>query len=108
METRLGKIGYAEFGVINDYPFMLGLQLEFSFSGSGCGDGGKYSVNITDSCKWDSDQQKYEAYERILKFTYETLKKAKVDSVSKLKGIPVEVTMENNWFKDFRILEEVL
>jgi hypothetical protein len=33
---------------------------------------------------------------------------AKVDDVMKLKGIPVEVAMDGNCFKGFRILTEVL
>lgn len=36
------------------------------------------------------------------------LKDAKVSSVSGLIGKPVEVTLEGNLFKDFRILTEVL
>lgn len=36
------------------------------------------------------------------------LKDAKVNYVSELVNKPVEVTMENNTFKDFRILTEVL
>ena len=41
-------------------------------------------------------------------FTYDIIQQAGVDSVEKLKGIPVEVTLENNAFKSFRILTEVL
>lgn len=36
------------------------------------------------------------------------LKDAKVNYVSELLNKPVEVTIENNTFKDFRILTEVL
>jgi len=39
----------------------------------------------------------------------ENLKKdAKVNSIDKLKGIPVEVTFEDNMLKEWRILTEVL
>jgi len=36
------------------------------------------------------------------------LKTAKVDRVQKLEGIPVKVKIENNTFKNFEILTEVL
>lgn len=107
-EKLLGKIDFAEFGGIPDYPFLIGLQLGFSFKGSGVGDGGKYTVNITSDCKWDSDDQKCQAYEKCLKMVYDTCKKANVNYVSELKNKPVEVTLENYTFKDFRILEEVI
>lgn len=35
LEKRLGKIDFAEFGSMKDYPFQLGLQLGFSMSGNG-------------------------------------------------------------------------
>ncbi|MDP4224853.1 MAG: hypothetical protein Q8910_00585 [Bacteroidota bacterium] len=107
-EKLLGKIDFAEFGGMSDYPFMIGLQLGFSFNGSGVMDGGKYTVNITHSYKWANNDEKYQAYEKCLTMVYDTCKKAKVNYVSELKNKPVEVTMENGWFKDFRILEEVI
>lgn len=51
-EKILGKIDFAEFGKIKDYPFLIGLQLGFSFQGGGVMDGGKYTVNICHACKW--------------------------------------------------------
>ena len=45
---------------------------------------------------------------KTLKNVSKYLKEAKVSSVDKLKGIPVEVTFENNTIKSWRILTEVL
>lgn len=107
-EKLLGKITSAEFGTIRDYPFMIGLQLYFKMSSSGVGDGGRYTVNISDACKWHSSDEKLNAYERVLKSVNGLLEDAKVNYVSELIGKPVEVTLEHNTFKDFRILTEVL
>jgi hypothetical protein len=43
-----------------------------------------------------------------MRFVSKLLKEAKVNSVDKLKGIPVEVTFDGNILKDWRILTEVL
>ena len=101
MEKILGKIIRAEYGTVKDYPFLLGLQLSFSLNGSVVSDGGKYTTNI-------------EVYTSDMDFTVKNLmvhtllKQAKVNYVSQLVGIPVEVTVEKNVFKDFRILTESL
>lgn len=43
MTTKeLGKITFAEFGTVRDYPFLIGLQLGFRMDGSAVMDGGKY------------------------------------------------------------------
>ena len=104
----LGKIDFVEFGMVRDYPFLTGIQFGFKL-GDGCGimDGGKYTVNISKDCKWDRAERESAitiSVERI----YECLKDAKVNYVSELIGKPVEVTIENNTFRDFRILTEVL
>ena len=108
MTTKeLGKITFAEFGTIRDYPFLIGLQLGFRMDGSAVMDGGKYTVNISPECKW----KKMNREATIIKSIEEVnriLKDAKANYVSELLNKPVEVTMEDNTFKDFRILTEVL
>ena len=111
IEKFLGKIEKAEFGTIVDYPFLMGLQLTFSLSGgcAGVGDGGEYTVNMSKECKWEGGEIERNAkvYMRQHEL-YELLKRAKVNFVSELKNKPVEVTLEDYTFKDFRILTEVL
>lgn len=107
IEKHLGKISFAEFGVVRDYPFLIGLQLGFTFDGSGVYDSGKYTVNISKDCKWET-LDKGQTFIKKLEFVHEILKEAKVNYVSQLLNKPVEVTIENNCFKDFRILTEVL
>ena len=109
MTKMLGKITTAEFGVIRDYPFLMGLQLYFKLGdGSMVGDGGKYMVNMSDSCKWNSEKEKSEAMARAMSQVYKLLNDAKVKYVSDLVDIPVEVALDGCLFKDFRILTEVL
>ena len=107
-EKILGKITFAEFGTIRDYPFLIGLQLGFDLAGgASIMDGGKYTVNISPACKWEK-YDRADAVVKTVEFVDKILKDAKVNHVSELINKPVEVTIENNTFKDFRILTEVL
>lgn len=108
-EKLLGKIDYVDFGKIKDYPFLMGLKLGFKLQ-DGCSicDGGRYTVNISESCKWESESEKNKAYEECLAFVAKILTDAKVYDVSELLNKPVEVEIEKNTFVNFRILTEVL
>ena len=108
MNTKLGKITNVRFGFIPDYPFLFGIDFDFSLGdGSGIGSGGKYTVNISKDCKWSSEERK-EAIEDLTDFVVKILKDAKVDNVYDLKNKPVEVCIQDNTFVNFRILTEVL
>ena len=104
----LGKIDFVEYGTIKNYPFMIGLQLGFKLGdGYGVMDGGRYTVNIDKECKWE-ESERTAAVTLSIEKIYQILKDAKVNYVSQLLNVPVEVTIESNTFKDFRILTEVL
>ncbi len=103
----LGKIDNAEFGLFPDRPFMYGLMLSFSLSGVGVLDGGKYTVNISPECRWE-ESERQEAFTKQAEHLRGILRNAKCNYVSELKNKPVEVTIVNGTFKDFRILTEVL
>ena len=107
-EKVLGKIDFAEFGTMRDYPFLIGLQLGFKL-GDGCGimDGGSNTVNISQECRWETREREIaitESVERVDKI----LKDAKVNYVSQLVNKPVEVEIEKNTSHNSRILTEVL
>lgn len=104
---ELGKITFAEYGTMRDYPFLIGLHLCFKMGSSGIGDGGKYTVNISPECNW-KDLNREAAITKTIEYIDRILEDAKVNYVSELLNKPVEVTIENNTFKDFRILTEVL
>jgi hypothetical protein len=104
----LGKITFAEYGTIRDYPFMIGLQLGFKLGdSSGIMDGGSNTVNIGKECRWEESERKTAITVSVEK-VYQILEDAKVNYVSQLVNKPVEVEIEKNTFKSFRILTEVL
>lgn len=117
--NKLGKITVAEFGSIPDYPYLLGLLLEFHL-GDGCaiGSGSKYTENVSKSCKWVPDGQDLNSHLQresrsfaitaVVDKIADILTDAKANYVSELVGKPVEVTIEDGLFRDFRILTEVL
>lgn len=104
----LGKIDFAEYGTIRDYPFLIGLQLGFKLGdGTSIMDGGSNTVNISKECRWEKSERTV-AITATVEKVYQMLKDAKVNYVSELVNKPVEVTIDKNCFKDFRILTEVL
>lgn len=105
-EKLLGKITRAEFGLNPDRPFLYGLELDFEMVGSGVGT--SKTVNISDNCKWENLNGRMKALEANALEVSKILADAKVSYISQLKGKPVEVTLEGNMFKSFRILTEVL
>lgn len=108
IEKLLGKISDVKFGFIPDYPFLFGLDLTFKLSdNSGIGTGGKYTVNISKACKW-SEEERNAALIDMINQIIKIMKDAKITDISDLKNKPVEVTIDRNIFKDFRILTEVL
>lgn len=104
----LGKITKAEYGMVRDYSFLFGLQLEFSLGDrTSIGCGSRYTINISETCKWTTEERQC-GITKSVDEVHKILKDAKVDYVSKLVGKPVEVEIERNTFKNFRILTEVL
>lgn len=108
-EKVLGKIKHARFGFGGYQDAMFGLSLSFSMNGSGINDfiNGGWSMPITEHTKWtEEDRGKQQAVlcTRLIKI----LNEAKVNDVTKLVGIPVEVEIENMSLKSWRILTEVI
>ena len=104
----LGKITSAEYGMVRDYPFLFGLQLRFNLGdGTSVGCGSRYTVNIGKACKWTAEERQ-NAITNSVDEVNKILNDAKVSFVSQLVNKPVEVEIEQNCFKSFRILTEVL
>lgn len=107
-EKVLGKIDFAEFGTIKDYPFLIGLQLGFKLGDNGAiMNGSAHTVNIDKQCRWE-ESERQQAITVTIEQLYKILNEAKVNYVSQLINKPVEVEIESNTFKSFRILTEVL
>jgi hypothetical protein len=111
MEKKLGKIESVSFGLDGYQGAMLGLHVTLGNGSWGVGDS---------KANWDAEQIKWSEhtqwtelerdswYAEIMRYVSKLLKEAKVDSVDKLKGKPVEVTFDGNQLKSWRILTEVL
>ena len=111
MEKRLGKIEYVKFGIGGYNDSEIGLHL--NFGGDGWGVSKSHStwdaqrVERSKHCKWTEDERS-KTYSELVRLVSKLLKEAKVDSVDKLKGIPVEITFDGNMLSDWRILTEVI
>jgi hypothetical protein len=111
MEKKLGKIESVRFGLGGYQESQLGLSITLGNGSWGVGDfkGGWDAERIKWSkhCKW-SEEDRDKGYSETMRFLSKLLKEAKVDTVDKLKNIPVEVTFDGNMLKEWRILTEVL
>ena len=111
MEKRLGKIESAHFGLGGYQGAMLGLHVTLGTSGWGVGDStanwDSEQIKCSEHAQW-TEQDRDQWYSEIMRYVSKLLKDAKVDSVEKLKGKPVEVTFDGNTLKEWRILTEVL
>lgn len=101
-EKVLGKIQSAHIGFNRDCPYLYGLFITFSLDG---GTSGISCDRIIANVNRNNEADDVQIQER--KVT-EVLKDAKVNYIDELVNIPVEVTIENNIFKSFRVLTEVL
>jgi hypothetical protein len=98
----LGKIIDAEFGLIDDYPSLMGLKLTFEFNSNSRVADNTYTINL------NSDKIKLIEFKNTLKDISKILKDAKTNNVSALVGKPIKLNIESNTLKKFRILTEVL
>ena len=111
---QLGKISTVKFGHVGYQDAMLGIELSFEFPGGGIGTGGSPGLTWdpelmerSKHAKW-TEEDRDKSFAEHMRYVSKLLKEAKVNDVYKLKGIPVETEIEQNQFKDFRILTEVL
>jgi hypothetical protein len=111
MEKRIGKIESVTFGLGGYQGAMIGLHVMLSSSGWGVSDSrcawDAERIKWSEHCKWTEDDRDVQ-YAEILRYLSNLLKDAKVDSVDKLKGIPIEAIFDGNMLKEWRILTEVL
>jgi hypothetical protein len=111
MEKRLGKIESVRFGLGGYQDSQLGLSVTLSASGWGVSDfKGNWDcerIKWSEHSKW-TEEDRDKGYSETMRYLSKLLKDAKVDSVDKLKGVPVEVTFDGNMLKEWRILTEVL
>ena len=109
METLLGKI--SRFDLVQE-DGRVGIIVNLEMDGSGVGDTSLMawspsSVGVTDYTRWDEDDRDKELV-KIMRKLDELMSQAKVSSLVKMKGVPVEVKLEKNMLVSWRILTEVL
>lgn len=102
--TYLGKISSVSFGL---YEGRFGLTTDLAFDGSGCRDFIGNPAVYRDTFQypqsvWDDDRL------RMLERVQQIMEDAGVSDISDLKNKPVEVVVQGNALKSWRILKEVL
>jgi hypothetical protein len=110
---ELMKIRSVSFGLGGYQGCQFGLFLDFEQKGgSGVSDfvtgGWDYqSIKVDEYTKWTEKERDHEMT-LMCKTISKILSAAKVNDVQHLKGKPVEVVIEGNMLKSWRILEEVI
>lgn len=108
-ESKLGKISDVHYGMCGYQEMMMGLRVTISGDGWGVGADkpGAWTTEITGSTQW-THQDRIKNLGENAWYICGLLKEAKVDSVDKLKGVPVECEFEGNTLRSWRVLKEVL
>lgn len=110
-EKQLMKISGVSFGAGGYNDAQFGLFLDFSSKSIGVSafivGGWDYSIKVDKYTKW-TEEDRSRDMAQMCKTISQILSDAKVSSVDKLKGIPVEVVFSQRTIQSFRILEEVL
>ena len=109
MEVKLGKIQYVHYGFCGYQGAMLGLRVSLAGDGWGVGADkpGHWTTKISSTTAW-TEADRIKGFGENANEILGLLRDAKVDSVDKLKDIPVECTFDGNMLKSWRILKEVL
>lgn len=111
MKKELGKITKAKFGLGGYDGVMIGLHLTFSIGSSTVNwtksDWDPEIIKLSEHTQW-SEADRDANFSEIVRYLSKVLNEAKVDSVDRLIGIPVEITLDGNTLKSWRVLTEVL
>lgn len=104
---KLGKISNVKFGLGGYQDAQMSLDLTFSMDGTGVGTSFGFWADHDEHCQWTLEAQTT-CFAELVEHVRDLLRAAKVRDVTQLLDCPVEVTLDGNTFKSFRILEEVL
>lgn len=111
-EKYLGKIQSVQFGLGGYNDSQFGLHLEFRFDKC-CGINTSHafwdfeSIEWSEHCKWSEEDREKQCVE-VIKLVSKLLNQADIRYVNQLQGKPVEIELENNTIKSWRLLTEVL
>lgn len=111
MEKKLGKIKSVRFGKGGYQNACLGISFSLGDGSIGVGDFKGFwdseSMKHTTNCQW-SEEDRNKSYAETMRYVSKLLNEAKVNCISDLKDIPIEMTFEGNMLKEWRILTEVI
>lgn len=111
MEKKLGKIESIKLGLGGYQDSMIGLTIHLSGDSWDVKDfKGTWDAEIIECskhCKW-TEEDRNKTYSETIRFISKLLEESKVDDLDKLKGMPVEVTFDENKLKEWRVLKEVI
>ena len=111
METKLlGRIASLRIGMGGYQDAMFGVSVSLSMQGSGVGafiGTWSQSTKIGPHTQWTEADRSAE-FDKTMRWLDDRCREAKVRDVNDLIGKPVEVTLEDNTLKSWRLLTEVL
>lgn len=107
---KLGKIVSARYGFGGHDGAMFGVSFVLSTDSWGVDDFWGWwplTMERSEYARW-TDADRSAAHLNVQRKLEQTLHDAKVISVERLPGIPVEITLEDSTLKSWRVLKEVL
>jgi hypothetical protein len=112
MEKQLGKIEKVWFGYGGYQSAQIGIFFTLSFGKSfststGMSDWDPHLIEWRTDSKW-TEADRDASFAKICRYISDLLRDAKVDSIDKLVGKPIEVETDGMILKSWRILTEVL
>lgn len=109
METKIGKITEAEFGIGGYNDAQIGLSLTFGSRKEswGCGSFSGFWADRPDRAQW-SEADQAARFAETMRLLRDTLRAANKQHVAELVGVPVECTFDGNILKSWRVLEEAI
>jgi hypothetical protein len=110
MRTEIGKIKKCKFGEGGYQEAMIGVSFELGSDKRSWGVSdfwGSWAIERSDYCKWTEEDRIKQLGEVVMRLN-KILRQAKVSSVDRLVGIPVEITFDGNLLKSWRVLEEAI
>jgi len=108
LEKKLGKIESVSFGHGGYQNCMIGISFDLSCGIYNVGDfWGDWNLERSKDAKW-TEQDRIDNLGKMVMKINDLLSEAKVASIDKLKGVPIEVTFDGLRLKEWRILTEVL
>lgn len=108
IETKLGKIQNIKFGSGGYDNAQFGISFTLGGEGWGVGDfRGEWSGEPSRNALWTKEDRQ-ERFGGIMVWIMDLMATAKVNDITRLADIPVEVTFDGNTLKSWRILTEVL